>query len=60
MALSSYFRRHGQLCASHQWEVIVSTVTFTVCMLTVNERQTPLRWPHRAACKIPQVAPATP
>ncbi|XP_021930666.1 3-hydroxy-3-methylglutaryl-coenzyme A reductase isoform X2 [Zootermopsis nevadensis] len=32
------FRAHGELCASHPWEVIVATLTLTVCMLTVDQR----------------------
>lgn len=36
--VSRYFRAHGQFCASHPWEVIVATLTLTVCMLTVEPR----------------------
>jgi hydroxymethylglutaryl-CoA reductase (NADPH) len=32
------FRTYGEVCASHPWEVIVSTLTLTVCMLTVDQR----------------------
>lgn len=32
------FRAHGELCASHPWEVIVATLTLTVCMMTVDQR----------------------
>lgn len=31
------FRAHGQLCASHPWEVIVTTFTLTICMLTMDQ-----------------------
>ncbi|PNF35485.1 3-hydroxy-3-methylglutaryl-coenzyme A reductase [Cryptotermes secundus] len=37
------FRAYGEVCASHPWEVIVATLTLTVCMLTVDQR--PLRLP---------------
>lgn len=36
--MSRLFRAHGELCASHPWEVIVATLTLTVCMLTVERR----------------------
>ena len=29
------FRNHGEFCASQPWEVIVATLTFLVCILTV-------------------------
>jgi hypothetical protein len=32
------FRKLGEVCASHPWEVIVTTLTLTVCMLTVDQR----------------------
>ncbi|XP_062240993.1 3-hydroxy-3-methylglutaryl-coenzyme A reductase-like isoform X2 [Platichthys flesus] len=34
--LTNLFRMHGLLVASHPWEVIVSTVTLTICMLSMN------------------------
>ncbi|KAM4575997.1 3-hydroxy-3-methylglutaryl-coenzyme A reductase-like [Odontesthes bonariensis] len=34
--LSSMFRAHGLLVASHPWEVIVGTVTLTICMMSMN------------------------
>lgn len=37
------FRAYGEVCASHPWEVIVGTLTLTVCMLTVDRR--PMRLP---------------
>nr|P54960.1 RecName: Full=3-hydroxy-3-methylglutaryl-coenzyme A reductase; Short=HMG-CoA reductase [Blattella germanica]CAA49628.1 hydroxymethylglutaryl-CoA reductase (NADPH) [Blattella germanica] len=42
------FRAHGQFCASHPWEVIVATLTLTVCMLTVDQRPLglPPGWGH--------------
>jgi hypothetical protein len=33
------FRAHGEFCASHPWEVIVATLTLTVCMVTVDQRR---------------------
>jgi len=33
------FRNHGEFCASQPWEVIVATLTFLVCILTVWGRQ---------------------
>lgn len=36
--VSRFFRAHGEICASHPWEVIVATLTLTVCMLTVEPR----------------------
>ncbi|KAM6953987.1 3-hydroxy-3-methylglutaryl-coenzyme A reductase-like [Aplochiton taeniatus] len=34
--LTRLFRLHGLMVASHPWEVIVSTVTLTVCMMSMN------------------------
>ena len=34
--LSKYFGVHGRFCASHPWEVIVTTVTLTVCALSMS------------------------
>ncbi|XP_028269996.1 3-hydroxy-3-methylglutaryl-coenzyme A reductase-like isoform X2 [Parambassis ranga] len=34
--LTRLFRAHGLLVASHPWEVIVGTVTFTICMMSMN------------------------
>uniref|UniRef100_A0A6I8QQP2 3-hydroxy-3-methylglutaryl coenzyme A reductase n=2 Tax=Xenopus tropicalis TaxID=8364 RepID=A0A6I8QQP2_XENTR len=34
--LSRLFRMHGQFVASHPWEVIVGTVTLTICMMSMN------------------------
>ena len=34
--LSNLFRQHGQMCASRPWEVIIGTVTLTVCLLSVS------------------------
>ncbi|XP_077377718.1 3-hydroxy-3-methylglutaryl-CoA reductase a [Festucalex cinctus] len=34
--LTHLFRIHGLVVASHAWEVIVGTVTLTVCMMSMN------------------------
>ncbi|KAM4607737.1 3-hydroxy-3-methylglutaryl-CoA reductase a [Polymixia lowei] len=34
--LTRLFRIHGLLVASHPWEVIVGTVTLTICMMSMN------------------------
>lgn len=34
--LGHYFRAHGQFCARHPWEVIVTVVTLTVCVLSIG------------------------
>uniref|UniRef100_A0A3Q3J8X2 3-hydroxy-3-methylglutaryl-coenzyme A reductase n=1 Tax=Monopterus albus TaxID=43700 RepID=A0A3Q3J8X2_MONAL len=34
--LNHLFCMHGHLVASHPWEVIVGTVTLTICMLSMN------------------------
>lgn len=34
--LSTYFEAHGRFCASHPWEVIVTTVTLTVSALSMS------------------------
>ncbi|XP_072904388.1 3-hydroxy-3-methylglutaryl-CoA reductase a [Hemitrygon akajei] len=34
--LSRLFRMHGLFVASHPWEVIVGTVTVTICMMSMN------------------------
>jgi len=31
-----YFNAHGRFCASHPWEVIVTIVTLTVCVLSIS------------------------
>lgn len=31
-----YFGVHGRFCSSHPWEVIVTTVTLTVCVLSMS------------------------
>ena len=36
MKFTNIFRAHGQFCASHPWEVIVGTVTATICMMSVG------------------------
>ena len=33
------FKSHGEFCASQPWEVIVTTITFLVCLLTVVGKQ---------------------
>ena len=33
------FKSHGEFCASQPWEVIVTTITFLVCLLTVMGKQ---------------------
>lgn len=32
------FQAHGEICASHPWEVIVATLTLTLCLLTVDPK----------------------
>ncbi len=34
--MGSFFGAHGRFCASHPWEVIVTTVTLTVCVLSMS------------------------
>ncbi|KAL4617536.1 3-hydroxy-3-methylglutaryl-Coenzyme A reductase isoform X1 [Arapaima gigas] len=34
--LTQLFRMHGLFVASHPWEVIVGTVTLTICMMSMN------------------------
>ncbi|KAL2079688.1 hypothetical protein ACEWY4_025432 [Coilia grayii] len=34
--LTRLFRMHGLFVASHPWEVIVGTVTLTICMMSMN------------------------
>ncbi|XP_060537391.1 3-hydroxy-3-methylglutaryl-coenzyme A reductase isoform X2 [Cylas formicarius] len=36
--MANLFRAHGEFCATHPWEVIVATVTLTVCMLTLDQQ----------------------
>ncbi|XP_047000069.1 3-hydroxy-3-methylglutaryl-coenzyme A reductase [Schistocerca americana] len=48
MAASRVFSAHGELCASHPWEVIVATLTLAISMLTVEQR----------ASRLPVAAPA--
>lgn len=49
---SRLFGAHGELCATHPWEVIVATMTLTACLLTVDRQQAstqeqPHLKPHR-------------
>ncbi|XP_070541692.1 3-hydroxy-3-methylglutaryl-coenzyme A reductase-like isoform X2 [Ptychodera flava] len=34
--LSGLFYMHGRFCAAHPWEVIVGTLTVTICMVSMN------------------------
>lgn len=34
--LTGLFQIHGLFVASHPWEVIVGTVTLTICMMSMN------------------------
>ncbi|XP_077988663.1 3-hydroxy-3-methylglutaryl-coenzyme A reductase-like [Glandiceps talaboti] len=34
--LAGLFHMHGRFCASHPWEVIVGTLTVTICMVSMN------------------------
>ncbi|XP_038072273.1 3-hydroxy-3-methylglutaryl-coenzyme A reductase-like isoform X2 [Patiria miniata] len=34
--LSNIFRAHGHYCSAHPWEVIVGTLTLTICMLSMD------------------------
>ena len=34
--MGAFFGAHGRFCASHPWEVIVSTVTLTICVLSMS------------------------
>ncbi|XP_064607841.1 3-hydroxy-3-methylglutaryl-coenzyme A reductase-like isoform X2 [Liolophura sinensis] len=34
--LSRLFRAHGQFCASHPWEVIIGTITITLCLMSMS------------------------
>lgn len=34
--LGVYYARYGRFCACHPWEIIVSFVTLTVCILSMS------------------------
>ncbi|ELT89167.1 hypothetical protein CAPTEDRAFT_221784 [Capitella teleta] len=34
--LSRLFRKHGQLCAAKPWEVIIGTITLTICVTSMS------------------------
>ena len=36
MPFTNIFRAHGKFCATHPWEVIVATITVTMCMMSVS------------------------
>lgn len=36
--MSRLFRLYGELCAKHPWEVIVAVITFTTCLLTLDNQ----------------------
>ncbi|XP_044744697.1 3-hydroxy-3-methylglutaryl-coenzyme A reductase-like [Coccinella septempunctata] len=42
MSNSRLFRRYGELCATHPWEVIVAVLTLTTIFLTGDHRHKPL------------------
>ena len=44
LSLGQIFRSHGEFCASQPWEVIVATLTFLVCILTVWGRHSEHAW----------------
>lgn len=44
------FLAHGEMCAAHPWEVIVATLTLTVCMLTVEPRAAALPVDQQDTC----------
>ena len=38
------FRSHGEFCSTQPWEVIVATLTFLVCILTVWGKHSDMAW----------------
>ncbi|XP_045476737.1 3-hydroxy-3-methylglutaryl-coenzyme A reductase-like [Harmonia axyridis] len=42
MSNSRLFKKYGEICATHPWEVIVAVLTLTTIFLTVDHRQQPL------------------
>ncbi|XP_063225031.1 3-hydroxy-3-methylglutaryl-coenzyme A reductase isoform X2 [Bacillus rossius redtenbacheri] len=48
--VSRLFEAHGEFCASYPWEVIMATLTLTVCMLTVDQRAAPPLEAARRRC----------
>ncbi|XP_067928194.1 3-hydroxy-3-methylglutaryl-coenzyme A reductase-like [Watersipora subatra] len=36
MPLPNVFKAHGRFCATHPWEVIVGTVTATICLMSIG------------------------
>jgi len=34
--VSRMFQAHGQFCAARPWEVIIGTVTLTVCLMSMS------------------------
>ncbi|XP_076443299.1 3-hydroxy-3-methylglutaryl-coenzyme A reductase-like isoform X2 [Babylonia areolata] len=34
--LSRLFRAHGQMCAAHPWEVIITSLTVTLCLVSMS------------------------
>ncbi|XP_050497378.1 3-hydroxy-3-methylglutaryl-coenzyme A reductase isoform X2 [Diabrotica virgifera virgifera] len=53
-----FFGAHGEFCATHPWEVIVATLTLTVCMWTVDQQHPapPLKHTFRFCTKCPNEA----
>jgi len=41
------FRSHGEFCSTQPWEVIVATLTFLVCILTVWGRHSDMAWTEK-------------
>ena len=39
--MSSFFYKHGLFCASRPWEVILSTLTLSACLVSVGIFTTP-------------------
>ncbi|KAL8582291.1 hypothetical protein ACOMHN_037048 [Nucella lapillus] len=39
--LSRLFRAHGRMCANHPWEVIITSLTVTLCLVSMNVYASP-------------------
>jgi hypothetical protein len=57
LSLCQIFRSHGEFCASQPWEVIVATLTFLVCILTVWGRHSEHAW-HTTSSNLTASSPA--
>eukprot|EP00092_Neocalanus_flemingeri_P084618 GFUD01106339.1.p1 GENE.GFUD01106339.1~~GFUD01106339.1.p1 ORF type:complete len:980 (+),score=297.62 GFUD01106339.1:77-3016(+) len=54
------FRSHGEFCSTQPWEVIVATLTFLVCILTVWGKHSDMAWTLNNVTTVEQTTSTNP